>query len=143
MPDDTLLTLSGIGIAPYSARRVSQTIEIIDEAGDFRRTIDGKLKNVANPAFHKFRSSITCDDVNSPALNGVKKGTELVVGSVVEWSYPTATGSPERPVVTGSSRVEGTHTFYRPELTMMVVSYNINKNELDAIVGWQLDLVEV
>jgi hypothetical protein len=46
-------------------------------------------------------------------------------------------------VVSGSSRTEGSWTYYRPELTMRVVRLTTSTNEWGAVVGWTLELEEV
>jgi hypothetical protein len=67
----------------------------------------------------------------------------VTVDCVAELSYKTAVGSPDRPVVTDSSRTDGDWTFYRPQLTMRVTSYSTQTDEYGAAVGWQLDLEEI
>jgi hypothetical protein len=143
MPADTVLVLAGVGIAPYSARGLTQSWGLIDAARNFRRTVNGDPINLAPPQFKKFRCSITCTDVNPPAFAGVALGLELAVDWVVEFSYATATGAPAHEVVEGSSREEGDFTFYRPRMQMIVRDYSGSVAEWDATTPWQLDLEEV
>lgn len=140
---DTALTISGIGIPDYSARGLSQSHDPIDAAIDFDRTVNGELVNLADAQFHKYKSTITGKDVNPPALDGIFPGYVLTIGCLFELSYKTSGGSPNRPVVSGSSRTEGSHTFYRPELSVMLMNFSVSKNEWEAVVDWRLDVEEI
>src|SRR4029078_6450006 len=104
---DTLLVLSGIGVPDYSARGLSQTLEPIEGSASLRRTINGALKDLSFAQFRKYKSTISCQDQEPPAVDGVWRARLVTVDCVVELSYP-AGGTPARPVVTGSTRTEGT-----------------------------------
>ncbi len=140
--ESTLLVVTGHGVSPYSARGLSQSLTPIDAAGNLRRTINGDLKDLGQAQFRKYKSTISCNDQNAPALDGVWPGQVLTVDCVSELSYKTVGGAPERPVVEGSSRVDGDYTFYRPRLVMCVVSYDSTEDEWNAGVSWTLDLEE-
>jgi hypothetical protein len=60
----------------------------------------------------------------------------------VELSYPTG-GSPARTVVTGSTRTQGSITYYRPQLTCLVASIKNSAQEYAALNAWEVDLEEV
>lgn len=139
----TLLSISGIDVPPYASRGLTQTLEPIDQAKQTRRTVNGTLKDISAAQFQKYKSTITCTDQQSPGLDGVWPGQQVTVDCVSELSYLTSGGSPERSVVSGSSRTDGNWTFYRPQLVMRVISYSIQTDEYGAAVGWQLDLEEV
>jgi hypothetical protein len=139
----TLLSIQGIDLPPYATRSLTQTLEPIDQAKQTKRTVNGALKDVSAPQFQKYKSTITCTDQQDPGLDGVWPGLQVVVDCVSELSYKTATGSPERTAVSGSSRTDGDWTFYRPQLTMRVTGYSTQTDEYGAAVGWQLDLEEV
>jgi len=143
MANETLLSLSGPGVAPYSARGLSQSLEPIDAAANIRRTINASLRDFSAVQFRKYKSTISCTDQLAPALDGIWPGMQLTVDCVAELSYKTSGGSPERSVVTGSSRTEGAYTYYRPRLTMLVISFNQNEDEYARQVGWTLELEEV
>lgn len=143
MPDTTLLVISSMGVPPYAARGLQQTLEPIQAAGSMRRTINGTLVDLANENFRKYRSTISCDDMNAPAFEGFWPGMQVTVDCVAELGYETMSGAPARPVVTDSSRVEGDFTYYRPQLTMLIVAFTQRTDEYGAAVGWQLDLEEV
>jgi hypothetical protein len=67
----TVLTLSGIGVPPYSARGLTQTLEPIDAAAQLRRTVNGALRDFGYTPFRKYRSTISCADQEPPAVYGV------------------------------------------------------------------------
>ena len=46
MPDTTELVISGIDIAPYSARGLTQTLEPIRQSQQLRRTVNGVLIDI-------------------------------------------------------------------------------------------------
>lgn len=139
----TLLVIAGIGVQPYSARGLSQSLDPIAQAANARRTIDGVMKDISFDGFKKFKSTITANDQLPPAVDGVWPGRTIVVDCLVELCYLTAGGSPSRTVVPGSSRVEGDFTFYRPRITFMVLSYSANTEEYGAAVAWSMQLEEV
>ena len=139
----TLLVLTGIGIPDYSARGLDQTLEPIDATSQLRRSVNGDLIDLSNTALRKFKSTITCTDMDAPAVNGIWPGQSVTVDCVAELAYPTSGGSPDRPVVAGSSRVEGAFTFYRPQLTMLVASWRTTFDEWGAETGWRMELEEV
>jgi hypothetical protein len=141
MSDDTLLVLAGIGIPAYSARGLRQQLEPIDGAANMRRTINGALNDLSVEQFRKYQSTISCTDQEPPAVDGVWPGRVVTVDCVQELSYP-AGGTPQRPVVAGSERTEGGFTFYRPQLTMLVTGFSVQRDEWGAAVQWQMDLEE-
>ena len=136
---ETILQINGIPLVPQSARGLTESIEPIAEAVSLRRTVNGKLINVAAPAYRKYRATITCGDFNAPALDGVFPGAVVTVDCVSEFSTE---GSPERPVVAGSERTAGGVTYYRPQLTMLVSNYSTQTDEYGAAVSWTLELEE-
>ncbi len=139
----SVLSLSGFGVPPYSARGASQTLEPIGQAQQLRRSVNAALIDVSRSAFHKYQSTISCADQQPPAVDGVWPGQIVTVDCIAELSYKTAGGSPSRSVVSGSSRTEGDFTFYRPQLSMRVVNVSQQKDEFGAVVSWSLELEEV
>ncbi|RWC29850.1 MAG: hypothetical protein EOS70_23465 [Mesorhizobium sp.] len=147
MTELTLLRLDPIGVPPYSARGITQTLEPADGAAQLARTVNGEMIDLSDNAFRKYKSNISCSDFQQPALAGIWPGQILTVDCVVELSYLTSGGSPEREVAgttaDPATRTEGSFTFYRPRLTMMVTGYRTSFAEWDADVAWSLDLEEV
>lgn len=141
---DTVLELTGMGIAPYSTRGATQTLEPIGAASaGIYRDVNGGLHNVGSGSFQKYRSTIQCQDQRPAILDGVWPGKAVTVKCIQELSYVTAGGSPARTVVSGSSRTEGDLTYYRPQLSMMVTGFSVQTDEYGADVSWRLDLEEV
>lgn len=143
MSTHTVLDLGSIALHDGAARGITQTLEAIEAATSIRRTVNGSLVNIAPALFQKYRSTVSCTDQLPPALDGVWPGDTITVKCVSELSYVTSGGSAQKSVVAGSSRTDGALTFYRPELSMMVVRLNTRTDEYGAIVGWSLDLEEV
>jgi hypothetical protein len=71
MTDDTLLVLSGIGVPDYSARGLRHTLEPIEASASLRRTVNGALVDLSFAQFRKYKSTISCQDQEPPAVDGV------------------------------------------------------------------------
>lgn len=143
MADETVLVLTGVGVPPYSARGLTQTLDPVEASAQFRRTVNGELVALSNSVFRKYRSTITGNDQQAPGFNGLWPGQLVTVECVAELGYETATGTPERTVVSGSSYTEGAWTYYRPQLSMMVLAFNMERDEYGAQVSWSLQLEEI
>lgn len=143
MANETLLVISGAGIQPYSARGLTQSLTPIDAAKQTRRTVNGNMIDVSAEQFRKYKTTISCTDQNTPALDGIWPGQQVTVDCVATLSYKTAGGSPSRTVVPGSSYTEGSFTIFRPRLNMIVMDYDTTEDEYGAVVSWKLDLEEV
>lgn len=137
----TVLILDPIGTPDTSARGITETLDVL--GGDLRRTVNGELIDLSPAQFRKFRISWSCDDMDSPAVNAIYPGAHLTVAAITELAYLTATGSPDRPVADGSSRVVGDFTFYRPVLDVLVAAWQIETNEWGAATGWRMTAEEV
>lgn len=145
LSDDTVLRFSVGGVPRFSARGAVQTLTPIQASGTVRRTVNGELKSLSNDRFQKFSSSITVQDERAPpALDGIWPGMTIVVDCISELGYETGkAGAPHKTVVAGSPRTEQGFTFYRPKLTMKVISYSQTKDEWGAVNGWSMELEEV
>lgn len=137
----TELSITGLA-APYAVRGLTQSLDPIQASSQLRRTINGNLKDLSGDQFRKFKSTITCGDMRAPALDGVWPGKVLTVDCAAHLSYETG-GSPSRVVVPGSSFTEQGFVYYRPRLTMRVVSYNTSEDEYGAVNSWTLELEEI
>ena len=98
-----LLTLGGIGVPAYSARGLTQSLEPIDAAVQLRRTVNGALADLSYEPFRKYKSTISCQDQEPPAVDGVWPGQLVEVGCVAELCFLTASGGPARPRSMGRS----------------------------------------
>lgn len=141
--DPTVLRLSGIGVPPYSARGLSQTLTPIAEAGQFARSINGKLLNLSYEPMRKYKSTITGSDQRPPSIDNVWPGLVLDVDCIAELAIPDgALPFGRDPVDYESVRTEQGFTFYRPRLRMMVINFAVDQDEYGAQVGWSMDLEE-
>lgn len=151
MTQPTVLVLTGIGIPPYSARGLKQTLAPIDAASNMKRTINGGLADVSDPLFRKYQSTITGSDQSPPATDLVWPGRLLSVDCIVELSQegsltatdPIIIGDLGRVPVEWPPREADGFVFYRPRLTMRVTGWNIDTDEWDKAIGWTLNLEEV
>jgi hypothetical protein len=143
MDPTTDLVITGLGIPPYSARGLTQTLEPIDEGAIFRRTVNGDLINVGIiTGFQKYRTVIQCRDQQAPAFGGLWKGALITIQSIVYLATGTAGGT-ERTAVAGSTYEESGFTFYRPVLECAVTGFSVDRDEYGAISGWTLEAEEV
>ena len=134
------LIISSVGLPPASIRGITQTLEYIDESIQTRRNVNGELVDISDPIFRKFRSIVACEDQIAPAINGIWAGRIVTVDCVAEIPMPPD-GIAERPIV--AQRQDSGFILYRPRLVMMILKVNIDYNDWDAIVGWQMELEEV
>ena len=151
LPNGTLLVLAPLSgvtafeLTPYAARGLTQTLELIGASGQnswTRRDVNAVLRSVADVRFRKYRSTISCRDGETPCLDGGWIGEEVEVSCVAELSYPTG-ATPQRPAVSGSERTQGSFTYYRPVLQMMVTAINNGFQEYPSIYNWSITLEEV
>lgn len=139
----TLLVMTPIGVPLYSARGLTQTLTPISDAKPTpARTINGEARFLGGSQMRKYESTITCTDHNAPPFGEMWPGDDIVVDCACELSYATHTGSPERTVVEGSSRVVGGFTLYRPRIEFLVVDFQQAFNEYGSEYAWQLTLTE-
>lgn len=139
--EPTVLVMVGIGVPPYSARGLSQTLEPINEALHVERTINGELLNLGYEVMQKYKSTIIGSDQRPPAVDGVWPGTLVTVDCIATLSYPEGGTAGRTPVVDGV--LENGYVTYRPRLEMMVINFSIDEDEWGATVGWKLELEEV
>jgi hypothetical protein len=138
-----LLKISGLGLSPYSARGLTQTLNAIDQAKDLRRTINGELIDLSALQFRKYASIISGNDQMPPGVSGIWPGRAVQVECIAELYYITVGGTAERPIVDDSVRVEGPYTYFRPILEMRVLDFSQSFDEWDAQVSWSLTLEEI
>lgn len=139
----TNLRLDAIGVPPYSCRGATQSLQAISQAKQIKRTVNGGLRDISFDGFKKYSSTISCDDQEPPAFDGVWPGLQVIVDCISELSYKTLGGTPERNVVPGSSRTSGNYTIYRPQLTCLIVDFQVQRDEYGAATNWSLDLEEI
>lgn len=133
----TVLTLSGMGISPYSARGLKQTLEPIGQASQLRRTVNGLLVDVGDPIFRKLRTTISGADQRPPKFGSYWPGMAVTVGCLLDMA-----GTADKPVVSGSTFSEEGVTFFRYSLACRIVSWSIDAEEWSAGVSWALTCEE-
>lgn len=159
---NTLLVISQMGVPVYSARGLTQTLQPIQQASNPVRTANGALIDITASQFRKYASTISCSDQEPPSVDKIFSGAEVTVQCVAELSFPTPIGESEseinsdsesptasesesefgRPPVQGSIRQSEGFTIYRPILQMVVLAFNIQKDEWGAIISWSITLEE-
>jgi len=130
-------------LTPYSARGLTQTLEPIFKPEWLREDVNGVLRDISDSRFRKYVSDVSCRDTATPCIDGTWVGVEVEVECACELSYPTG-GTPQRSAVAGSTRTEGSITFYRPLLYMMVAPFKSSFSEYGAGgYAWQFQLREI
>ena len=135
-------------LTSFSARGLTQTYEVISGAGGqgegpwLRRDVNGFLRSIVDTRFRKYKSTISCRDGETPCLDDAWIGITCEVSCAFEFNYPTGS-TPARPVVSGSSRTQGTITYYRPMLLMIVAGIKVSLPEYPAVYDWEVSLEEV
>jgi hypothetical protein len=140
--EGTILTITGMGIAPYSARGLSQRLALVTDTGNLTRSINGRAQNWNMAQFQKYATTITCTDQMVPALDGIWPGDEFTMECACNLSYPVG-GTAQRPAVTGSEFTDNGFVFYRPVLEVQFVNFEYTFDEWGASLGWTADFVEV
>jgi len=141
----TVLSLSGFNQSPYATRGLSQSVTPIPQAVSLARTVNGALVNLAATQFQKFAFSISGNDVDPPAFDGLWPGQATTLQCLVEFAIEGSIGTAgfDRTPVTGSIREESGFTFYRAEVACLVTGFSIERNEWGAATSWTLVLEEV
>lgn len=98
-----------------SAFVVSASLDFIDGALRTRRTVNGALRVQSNPAFRKYRLTLSCSAQFLPVLMGLDPTEPVEVWSPLVVRERGVT--PSRPAVPGSVAVEAGYVEYRPILT--------------------------
>ena len=167
MSDETTLKLGDIYFPVGSARGISQSLEMVSN-GDMRRTVNGNLRDLTRTQNRKFESSINASDTESPAVQNLWRGQELVVECIQPFRQSVSPASAtatlirthvpstvfgrkaDNSIVAVTSVVAFLATFpepvimveFRPILTMLISDISVDKDEYGAIEGWSVDLEE-
>jgi hypothetical protein len=139
-PVTTVLVISGNGMPPFATRQLRQTLELISGASKVTRTVNGKAINLSPPQMRKFKTEVSCTDMQAPAFNGIWPGTIVTVDFMLYQGAPLGQNW-EREIV--DSYVEGNFQFARPRLTMMVTDLSQDGSEYDGTTSWKIALEEV
>lgn len=139
----TDLVISGHGIPRYSARGLTQTLEVVGRAAALDYTVNGTLVDLSAPQFRKFKSVISCTDVLPMALVALWPGVVVDVDCITPIAYLTIIGSPVPDRVVVKSWTEHDYTYDLLRLTMMVAApWTQSTDEYAHQTQWQLELWE-
>lgn len=166
---DLILEIEGKGnlIPPFSVRECHQTLTLLPW-GSLRRTLNGKLVSVGVTSIRKYESIITCKDNLPPAFQDLKRGELVKVGCLQALTQKVPQGASEivldhialeahlyslsgqlfplNETMGKSFRVPtefpGGFMTYRPWLTMLVKSFELQTDEWGQSVSWTLALEE-
>ncbi|MDR2107812.1 MAG: hypothetical protein LBO73_04860 [Holosporaceae bacterium] len=168
---ETELILGVAGLPPESARNCQQELSPVPN-GEFKKSVNGNLLFLETAERRRYRSVISCRDVNSPLIDGIWVGSQLTVGCIqnlwqsinrgeskIKLIRPAVDGSvcvvnrigkPIRFFKSGTDGVElrrplGERVFvcFRPWLTMRVINFSLETDEWGMSGGWKLVLEEV
>jgi hypothetical protein len=168
---ETDLILGVAGLPPESARNCQQELSPVPN-GEFRKSVNGDLLFLETADRRRYRSVISCRDVNSPLMDGIWIGSQLTVGCIqtlwqainpgelnirlirpaVDRSVCAVNrfGKPVRFFKSGHDRVElhrphreKIFVCFRPWLTMKVINFSLETDEWGMSGGWRLILEEI
>src|SRR5215204_7325145 len=89
------LSLTVMGVPPYSCRGLVESIAPIDGAASMVRDINGILIDLSRDSWRKFAVSISGSRQHQPpSTAAVWPGQEVTIDCISELSYPTAGGLP-------------------------------------------------
>jgi hypothetical protein len=137
----TLLTLTGIGVAPYATRGLRMNLEPIPQAANLHRNVNGGFVDLGDPLFRLYRVTIECTDQRAPPFGGLWPGQAVTLECPMEMGQMTLTS--DRTAVSGSTNTEEGVTYFRPSLSCVVVSFSQGGAEYTPEVSWSLVLEEV
>jgi hypothetical protein len=126
-----------------SALFVQTQLEYIDSASSLRRTVNGRLVSTADPAFRKFRITLSGSDRILPAIAGIAPDASAKIHCPIvireRGTVPSRDAVPESVLVgPNSDWVE-----YRPIFECLVSSTSMSETEWESSASWSLVLEEV
>jgi hypothetical protein len=168
--DESNLILGVAGLPPESARNCVQELSPVSN-GEFRKSINGNLLFLETTERKRYRSVITCKDVNSPLVDGIWVGSQILVGCIQNLWQAVNPGELKmqliRPAVAGSicavnnygdpikfrlrdnevelyrPHEEKIFVCFRPWLTTRVMDFSLETDEWRVSCGWRLVLEEI
>ncbi|MDR0677207.1 MAG: hypothetical protein LBF57_00835 [Holosporaceae bacterium] len=168
--EETNLILGLSGIPPQSARNCRQELFPIPN-GEFKKTVNGNTLFLETTERKRYRSIISCKDVNSPIIDGIWVGSQINVGCIQNLWQGLNPGETKislvRPAVAGSvcavnnfgdkikfklidNEVELYREYqerificFRPWMIMQVVNFSLETDEWEMSGGWKLTLEEI
>ena len=167
---ETLLTISGVGLPPMSARGCKQELIPLPN-GEFRKTVNGALVFVKTSEYQRYQTTIKCSDMNCPAVGNIWIGSKVEIGCIQSiWQnadssekiiYLSRTPVKGSVIVINSNNklirhtVEGSAVHileeisgqifisFRPILEMLITDFRVETNEWELKTSWILCAEEV
>jgi hypothetical protein len=168
--NESNLILDAIGLPPESARNCIQELYLVPN-GEFKKSINGNILFLESTERRKYKSTISCKDVNSPIVDGLWIGSQINVGCIQNLWHVLDPGKTKvrlaRPPVAGSVCVindvgepipfefednevilkrtynEKIFVCFRPWLVMKIINFSTITNEWEMKGGWKLELEEI
>ncbi len=162
-----------LGIAGLPQERSKNCVQELFPVvnGEFKKSINGNLIFVETSNRQKYRSIISCSDLNSPIIDKIWIGTQINVGCIQNLCQVIQPGETVldlvRPAVANSIRVTNcsgqsvSHSVsknqillkkpndkkifvsFRPWLTMLVTNFSMKTNEWKMESVWKLESEEI
>lgn len=148
MSEDTNLKIkpqdgSGDIVMPAgSSFGVSTSIRLIGAAASMRRTVNGRLVVIADPAFRKYAVSINASDMILPPIFDLYTGQRVTVelATIIRERGQI----PTRPYVFDTLQTGNGWIEYRPILVCLVVEPpEMSDEEYAGTASWSIELEEV
>ena len=167
---ETNLILGVAGLPPESARNCQQELSPIPN-GEFKKSINGDLLFLETHERKRYKSVITCKDINSPIIDGIWVGSQISVGCIQNLWQAINPGESKvrliRPAVEGSvcavnnlgdaipfrlvddevelNKIHDEKIFlcFRPWLIMLVINFSLDTDEWGMSGGWKIVLEEI
>ena len=167
---ETNLILGVAGLPPESARNCQQELSPIPNC-EFKKSINVDLLFLETHERKRYKSVITCKDINSPIIDGIWVGSQISVGCIQNLWQAINPGESKvrliRPAVEGSvcavnnlgdaipfrlvdDEVEFNKIHYekiflcfRPWLIMLVINFSLDTDEWGMSGGWKIVLEEI
>jgi len=167
---ETNLILGLPGLPPESARNCHQELVPIAN-GEFRKSVNGNLLFLETVERKRYKSVVSCRDVNTPLVDELWIGSQITVGCIQNLWQAVNPGDLRvrliRPAVAGSVSVVNNfgdaikfkeidnevelyrpHEYkvfvcYRPWLVMIITDFSLETDEWGVNSGWKLSLEEV
>lgn len=164
------LILGIMGFPPESARNCIQELYPIPN-GEFKKSINGNLLFLESTERKRYKSVISCKDINSPIIDGIWIGSQINVGCIQNlWQFINVgemkirlirapvkesvfavnnAGEPIRfnlideEVCLEQAYHEKIFVCFRPWLTMKVIDFSLETNEWGMSGGWKIILEEI
>lgn len=164
---ETILTVTGVGLPPLSARQCTQILEMVP-LGKLCRTVNGKLLYTGDKMHQKYTTLIKGADKHPAGFDALQRGQHVQVGciqrlwqegssAVIQLGRPAVEGSilvmdvqqkllsfiQEEPTVIRILVEEKAYISYRPILEMCLTEMNLSTIEWESGSEWYLRLEEI